>query len=246
MVHSIPSLIKVIASRLVTDKELLGYAPRPRQQMENGGYYGHRLSLARPDSFIDSYTVTSSQYPGSRRLSQRLHSESALPGPNSPPGFPSHGYQPSLDASGSSSANESHGTDQWGNFTDPSSENSSIDKVQQTSKPDLGEIYGFSGFGGAPQFQGPILEERGQGASAFGQPDYGRSQGTIRGGSPYPGKEAAKDVSTPPTPPPHAPSKENMSRVPIKLGNSPLSANVSPVTPGDKRKSWLKRRFSRT
>ena len=214
--------------------------------MENGGYYGHRSSLARPDSFIDSYAVPSNQYPGNRRLSQRLHSDSALPGPNSPPGFPSHGYQPSLDASGSSSANESHGTDQWGNFTDPSSENSSIDKVQQAPKPDLGEIYGFSGFGGAPQFQGPILEERGQGPSAFSQTGSGRSQGTIRGVNSYPSREVAQDVSSPPPPPPHAPSKGNMPRGPIKLGNSPSSANVSPVTPSDKRKSWLKRRFSKT
>lgn len=211
--------------------------------MENGGYYGHRLSLARPDSFIDSYAANSGQYPGSRRLSQRLHSDPTSPGQSNPPGFPSHSYQQSLDASGSSSANESHGTDQWGNFTDPSSENSSIDKVQQAPKPDLAEIYGFSGFGGAPQFQGPILEERGQSGSTYGQLGYGRSQGTPRSGNPYSGKEAAKEV-LPPPPPPHAPSKENSPRVPIKLGNSPLSANVSPGS--DKRKSWLKRRFSKT
>lgn len=222
----------------------LGHVPRQRQQMENGGYYGHRMSTARPDSIIDSYGATSNQYPGNRRLSQRVNADSVLPGQNVSHGYPSYGYQQSLDASASSSANESHGTDQWGNLTDPSSENSSIDKVQQPQKPDLGEIYGFSGFGGAPQFQGPILEEHSQGAATYGQPGYGNSQGAVGGSFPYQGKGTARD--TPPAPPPHASFPNNVPRAPIKLGSSPISANASSTVNGDKRKSWLKRTFTRT
>jgi hypothetical protein len=71
--------------------------------------------------------------------------------------YPSHGYQQSYDTVTTASGTGSHGTEQWGNSTDPSSENSSLDRINQVAKPDLGEVYGFSGFGGAPQFQGPIL-----------------------------------------------------------------------------------------
>lgn len=221
---------------------MLVYTPRQRQQMENGGYYGHRMSIARPDSFIETYGA-SNQYPNSRRLSQRVNSDTALPSQNNSHVYP-YGYQQPTEASGSSSANESHGTDQWGNLTDPSSENSSIDKVQQAPKPDLGEIYGFSGFGGAPQFQGPILEEHGQDEAACGQLKYGHSQGIAGGGYPYQGKRAANEA--PPPPPPHASPKEDVHRVPIKLGSSPISASTSPSPTGDKRKSWLRRRFSKT
>ncbi len=202
------------------------------------------MSLARPDSIIDNFGTPSNQHVGNRRHSQRMNSDTVLSGQNNLNVYPSYGYQQSLDAAGSSSANESHGTDQWGNFTDPSSENSSIDKTQQVLKPDLGEIYGFNGFGGAPQFQGPILEEHGQGAPAYGQSGYGHSRGTARGAYPNQGKGAANEI--PPPPPPHAPPKENVPRAPIKLGSSPAAASASPSSNGEKRKSWIKRRFVKT
>ena len=193
---------------------------------------------------IDNYGNFQNQYSGGRRFGPRNHSDPALYGQNSIQGvYPSHGHQQSYDTVASAS-NGSHATDQWGNSTDPSSENSSIDRVQTAPKPDLGEAYGFNGFGGAPQIQGPILEEHGQGAPGYGHPGYGQSQVAAGNGHPYQGNEG-------PAPPPHAPLKDTGPKVPIKLG-SPAVARASagasrpaPTVDTDKRKSWLKRRFSK-
>ena len=160
--------------------------------------------------------------------------------------YPSHGYQQSYDTVTSASGTGSHGTDQWGNSTDPSSENSSIDKIHQGPKPDIGESYGFNGFGGAPQLQGPILEEHGKNGPAYGQPGYAQSHSVPGAANAYQGN------GVPPKPPAHVYTREIGPKVPIKLGDttkSPaytvVSPQTNPVSPGGKRKSWLKRRFSK-
>ena len=203
------------------------------------------MAASRPESYIDNYANPPNQYQFSQgrggRLGQRMSSEPVMYGRNSQGVYPSHAYQQSYDTVTSASGTGSHGTDQWGNSTDPSSENSSIDRIQQAPKPDLGEEYGFSGFGGSPQFQSPILEEHGLGAPAYGQPGYGQSQISPSNGYPYQGNSG-------PPPPPPPPHKETSPRVPIRLGNSSDpswgSSDVQPQV-GEKRKSWLKRRFSR-
>lgn len=196
------------------------------------------MSHSRPDSIIDNYGHAPSQYGSGRRFGPRNHSDPALYGHNNTQGvYPSHGHQQSYDTVASAS-NGSHATDQWGNSTDPSSENSSIDRVQTAPKSDLGEAYGFNGFGGAPQFQGPILEEHGQGAPGYGHPGYGQSQVAAGNGPPYQGNAA-------PAPPPHAPPKDTGPKVPIKLGSSAVGSRPPPPVDTDKRKSWLKRRFSK-
>lgn len=219
----------------------------------------------RPDSYADGYGTPPNQYgngngngsgtPPSqygngianngngngnrRRFGPRNNSDPALYGHNgSQEVYPSHAQQMSYDTVGSAS-NGSHATDQWGNSTDPSSENSSIDRVQAPTKvvkPDLGETYGFNGFGGGPQFQGPILEEHGQGAPGYGQPGYGQEQAVARNGYSQQGNGAA------PPPPPH---KDDRPRVPIKLGAPPVGSRPPPPVDTEKRKSWLKRRFSK-
>lgn len=221
-----------------------GYQAQQRSPVYSGGYYGNRMSHSRPDSMIDNYGNPPNQYGSSRRFGPRNHSDPALYGhTSSQVVYPSHGHQQSYDTVGSAS-NGSHATDQWGNSTDPSSENSSIDRVQTAPKPDLGEAYGFNGFGGAPQFQGPILEEHGQGTPGYGHPGYGQSQFAAGNGHPYQGNEA-------PAPPPHAPTKDAGPRVPIKLGSPAVTASSAgasrqPSTVDtDKRKSWLRRRFSK-
>lgn len=222
----------------ITNHAISGYNPKQRPQGENGGYYGNRVS-SRPDSYIDNYGPPPNQYNNGRRFGQRMNSDPTLYGHNSQNTYPSPTYPQSYDTGGSISANDSHGTDQWGNSTDPSSENSSIDRVQPAPKPDLGEVYGFNGFGGAPQFQGPILEEHGKGAPAYGQPGYGQSQIMSGAGQPYQGNGASNGS------PPHSRAKENVPKVPIKLGNSP-AANLSSSANSEKKKSWLKRRFSKS
>lgn len=208
-----------------------------------GGSYGNRMSFSRPDSYIDNYSTPPNQYQSnqgrSARLSQRMNSEAGVYGRNNQAVYPSHAHQQSYDTVTSASGTGSHGTDQWGTSTDPSSENSSIDKIQQVPKADLGEEYGFSGFGGAPQFRGPILEEHGLDAPAYGQPGYGQPQMSLSNGHPYQGNSGR---------PPPPPQKETAYRVPIKLGNSsgpsgePTYVQPQPL---EKRKSWLKRRFSK-
>ena len=203
------------------------------------------MSHSRPDSVIDNYGNVPTQYGSGRRFGPRNHSDPALYGHNnSTQGiYPSHGHQQSYDTVASAS-NGSHATDQWGNSTDPSSENSSIDRVQTAPKPDLGEAYGFNGFGGAPQIQGPILEEHGKGNPGYGHPGYGQSQVAAGNGHPYQGNGA-------PAPPPHAPAKDSGPRIPIKLGSSAVVQSTTganrlpPTADTDKRKSWLKRRFSK-
>lgn len=226
--------------------------------MDGGLYYGNRNGDgSRPDSYIDPYGNSPNQYGNNninnghghnrQRFGPRNHSDPALFGhANAQNGvYPSHGQQQSYDTVASAS-NGSHATDQWGTSTDPSSENSSIDRVQPAAKPDIGEAYGFNGFGAGPQFQGPILEEHGQGAPGYGQPGYGQEQVAAGNGYPYQGNGA-------PAPPPHASSKNSVSKVPIKLGSgsapntaAPISRQPSAPASNEKRKSWLKKRFSKS
>ncbi|KAL8950763.1 MAG: hypothetical protein Q9222_003218 [Ikaeria aurantiellina] len=204
------------------------------------GYYSNRMSTGRPDSYADIYGSGLSQPAHGRRFGQRVHSDPALYGNNSQGLYPAHGYHQSYDTMASASGNESHNTDPWGNSTDPSSENSSIDRVQQAPKPDPAETYGFNGFGGAPHFQGPILEEYGMNDPVYGQAaNQGQPQKSNNGLPPQ------TKNAYPPTPPPHVPPKQAPPRVPIKLGNSTVRENASPNGGSEKRKSWLKRRFSK-
>lgn len=216
------------------------YNPGPtyaqRSPIDGRGQNGNRMS-SRPSSYVENNH--------GRRFGpgHRIASDPVLYGRNSQGVYPSQGYQQSYDTVASASVNGSGGTDPWGNSTDPSSENSSIDRVQQAPKPDLSEQYGFSGFGGAPQYQGPILEEHGQDSPGYGQPGYGQSHTTAGGGFPFQGNGVP-----PPPPPPHQRSpKHNAPRTPIKLGGSaaPVQASPPPPASSEKRRSWLKRRFSK-
>lgn len=225
--------------------------------MENGAYQSGAHN--RPDSYIDSRGNQPGHYnqPQRRQFGPRIQSDPALYGNNSHQSqvYPAYGYQQSYDTvTTTGSGSNSQGTDQWGNSTDPSSENSSIDKIQQVQqapKPDLAETYGFSGFGGGPQFQGPILEEFDQGSPTYGQPGYGRWNGNGNGrayqgngGPPPPPRHGAAPREVPPPVPNklHAPNGR-----PPMYGNGPVPMHrqESRTDKGEKRKSWLKRRFSR-
>jgi len=138
-------------------------------------------------------------------------------------------YETVTTASGSGSS------DPAGYSTDPSSENSSVDRV--TPLPPVkepGESYGFSGFGANPQIQPPGAHLQEQ--YIANGPNGAQRQGN---GNPNQG-------------PPPVPRKETpIARVPIKLNAS--SGNIGPggLNPGqrpgagEKRKSWFGKRFSR-
>lgn len=230
-----------------------GYNQTPSRNTYDGSrgyYYGNRNSMGnfQSDESRDGYGGYG-QYNAGRRLGPRNHSDPTLYGHNGHQGvYPTHGQQPSYDTVNTAS-NQSHATDQWGNSTDPSSENSSVDKFQPgPPKQDLGEVYGFNGFGAGPQLQGPILEELGHDAPSYGQPGYGLSQTDNTNGYPYQGNDI------PPAVPTHKLSKvsrqEATSGAPIRLGASSNSSYNSGPPPmpdkREKRKSWLGRRFSRS
>jgi hypothetical protein len=170
-------------------------------------------------------------------------------------------YETATTASGSA---PSYGTEPWANSTDPSSENSSFDRLQQVPPPppkgEMGEHYGFNGFGGGPDLQQrTIMEEQGYDGYGYGAPQHGYEYDQNgygqdgyyeqNGYSP----QAAGEM--PPPPPPHqakpnlprAPSKLQSSRRPLNSPTQQYDAYGAPVQPegGEKRKSWLKRRFSK-
>lgn len=234
---------------------LIGYGNGNVQRFpENGGYYGNRMSYGRPDSYIENFGHSATQrdrdrdrdHHQNRKFGPRTQSDPMLYGGHNIQSqgiYPSHANQQSYDTV-TSSGTGSHGTEPWGNSTDPSSENSSIDRLSQVPKQDLGEIYGFNGFGA-----GPILEEHHKDAPAYGQPGYAQSHTIPNQGYAYQGN------GVPPVPPPHVHPRETRPRPPIKLGTTPgnpyVNGKALPPQPlnridtSEKRQSWLKRRFSK-
>ena len=204
----------------------------------------------RPDSFAGRNTPPNSYYNQNRtRFNQRLNSEPVVHhtlsngnGQNQSI-YPSPGYQQSYDTVTSmGSANISHGTDRGGNSTDPSSENSSVDRISHVTKPVRNDQptdnYGLTDFGNGAPIQANFPEYN-QNGSQY------PSAHIMNGGSYYTQNQNNGYGQAPPPPP-----KMNLpiNRVPIKLNAPPqaqsLSQNGRPG-PGEKRKSWFKR-FSRS
>lgn len=191
------------------------HSPSGRQSvMSGGGYYS-----ARPQSHMDNQQGSSRS-----RYGQRMQSESGMRYANGGgPVYPQHSYHQSHDTVNTTNGSDSTGP--WANSTDPSSENSSIDRVNAVAKPNPQDPYAQNG-----QFQGPILEEYGPGSYGGAYPQNGGSM---------------------PTQPPTA---ANQPRRPIPLGGNP-SGSASYQNSGglpsaarqepEKKKSWLKRRFSK-
>ena len=226
-----------------------------------GGYYGSRAPTSRPDSYYhDGYGA--GPVPPRHRYGQRLNSEPTLARYNNNNNitnaghgvYPTHGYHQSHDTVNTGMSNGSESTGAWANSTDPSSENSSIDRVNPpTAKQEPQETYGLSGFGGAPNLQGPILEEYGSGShgAAYPVPNMGRMPGQNVSGA-VPHQQYHHDA--PPAVPPKAGQPSGQRRL-IKMNTAPESSpppgamapnrQALEHAPSEKRKSWFKRRFSR-
>ena len=142
------------------------------------------------------------------------------------------------------------GSDPWVSNTDPSSENSSIDKINPAPKQDYDNQYGYQNYGANPTFRKPIMEE-----SGYGQRGYeGGAVGGAVGGDGY---FSQNPTDLPPVPPP----KTEIARRPIRLDSAPATVGNGSVfgsTSGNKlqrpmlqkqestkRKSWFSRRFSK-
>lgn len=185
--------------------------------------------MARPESYYaigDNTGVPSNGYYPNRARYPRTASE---PHYNNGQGvFLGPGNQQSYETV--TTASGSGSSDPVGYSTDPSSENSSMDRIPPPPQKDLAETYGFNGFGGTPQYQpmGVGINEQ-----------YG-SNGAQRQGNGYQSQA-----------PPPLPRKESAGppRVPIKLGATSGNAGVltkdGRPAAGEKRKSWFGKRFSK-
>jgi len=182
--------------------------------------------MTRPDSYYNSgdngagpsngYHPNRSRYP---RTASEPHFGAG--GGVYPPNGNPQSYETVTTGSGSSG-------DPLGYSTDPSSENSSVDRVAPLPPKEPAEIYGFAGFGNNPQYLPP-----GAGLNEH----YVSNGGPVQQGSGYQNQG-----------PPPLPRKENAPRVPIKLGATSGTVQVTEQRPGagEKRKSWFGRRFSKS
>jgi hypothetical protein len=136
---------------------------------------------------------------------------------NSDSPISAHSYQHSYETATS-------GSEEYGKSTNPSSQNSSYDQLHQLRKPD--------DFG----HENPYANELRMGQPGPAKPfsPYNTHEG------PYTQEPAPVAVQN------YVP---NNPRQPIKLNGSPSDDSFneasSPTSPSEKKKSWIKRRFSR-
>jgi len=183
--------------------------------------------MTKPDNY---YTGTDSAGPANGYYPNRARYPRTASEPHFNNGqgvYPAPGNQPSYETVATASGSGS--SDPAGYQTDPSSENSSVDRITHLPVKEPGESYGFNGFGGNPQYPPP----------GSGLQEQQAPNGQQRQGNGYSTQG-----------PPPVPRKETVTRVPIKLGKT--SGNAGPPNDpqrpaaGEKRKSWFGKRFSKT
>ena len=175
-----------------------GYESRPspnRHASNSGGYYG-----GQRESYMGGQGG-----PPRQRYGNRMMSDSAMYAQGRP--YPKHDYHQSQDTMNTGGSDS---TGPWASGTDPSSENSSIDRNMSNGKQPDRDSHGY----GQQSYGSPVIPED-QIANAYGGP-----------------------VQPPPA-----------ARRPIALGNSAPGGSLPPTTrtiePEEKKKGWLKRRFSK-
>lgn len=110
-----------------------------------GGYYGSRLNPANGPG-----GPSQPRYGMQRGQSEPFMAQRP---------YPHHGHQQSQDTVNTGMTNGSDSTGPWANSTDPSSENSSIDKNYQANGYQQNG-YGQNGFGGIPE-EGGVYPQNG-------------------------------------------------------------------------------------
>jgi hypothetical protein len=213
------ALINSIGTQVTTDD---------RSRYPPNSYYGGRPQSHRPDSYLDGrssyynsgdiggpsngYYPNRARYPRTASEPHFSNGQSIYPGPGN-----QQSYETVTTTSGSGFSG-----DPAGYSTDPSSENSSTDRIPALTMKDAGEQYGSSGYNGnGENIQYPVggnVQEQRQGNGYVGQKTT-----VLR-------KESAGP------------------RVPIKLGQTSGNAGPPPTqrpAAGEKRKSWFGKRFSR-
>ncbi|KAK2865323.1 hypothetical protein FQN49_003696 [Arthroderma sp. PD_2] len=208
---------------------------RSNVHYQRGGYdsyHGSRGYQSRPESYVDGYGNTD-QSPYNYSNQRPPRAPRHAPRTNSDPNYfqnPASSYHPQPPYhnqndnpnSNSPSGSGNRSVDHWMNSTDPSSVNSSMDRLQQQlhqqpqgqskyeDHPQPVDTYGFTGFGTDPQ-----LDQS--------QPSFLNQQRT-------PDSRPQESLYKPQPAPPTVPPKET----------APVA-----TPPDEKRKSWFKRRLSR-
>ncbi|KAM5430629.1 hypothetical protein McanMca71_005455 [Microsporum canis] len=227
------------------------------QYYQRGGhdsYYGSRGYQSRPESYVDAYGNSdvgqnnyNSQRP-SRRPAPRTNSDlNYIPNPSNSY-YPQAPYQNNNDMnpnSNSPSGSGNRSVDHWMNSTDPSSVNSSMDRLQQQlhqqqqqqqqqpqgqpkyeDLPPPADNYGFSGFGTDLQLEQSQASFIGHRQPAQDQ----RPQESL-----YRPQQPAASVQ-----------RKNLPNATSPPPVTAPATSASPVMPQEeKRKSWIKRRLSR-
>ncbi|KAF2750733.1 hypothetical protein M011DRAFT_182019 [Sporormia fimetaria CBS 119925] len=219
-----------------------GYDQQSRhQQGYSQGYYGNRQGPPVRDSWQENYGPG----PGPRaRYSRAPQEQGWNRQSNAHSVYPMPGYQQSRDTVNSGGSNGSHSEP----YTSDPSDNSSIERGGPVKRPDLGEQYGFSGFGQGPQ---ATLD------------DFGNTNNHALNGSGYPPAQYPQTYARQSPNKMAGPSGSNNPNT-IKLTNSQGQSGAPPVPPHgkpsllsrksavstasdktDKRQSWFKKRFSK-
>ncbi|GIK01300.1 hypothetical protein Aspvir_005333 [Aspergillus viridinutans] len=132
-----------------------GYYPN-RGYSDQSGYFNQRGTYSRPESYVDTYNgqpQDNGYYPynqgGGRRPrpNPRVYTDQTGYS-NGSNGHAQHSLQKSFDNITAASGSGGSHTDAWGNSTDPSSVNSSIDQLSQQLQ------FGQQGFNSQPNLNG--------------------------------------------------------------------------------------------
>jgi hypothetical protein len=203
---------------------------RPDSYVDNRGINN---GMSRPDSYYENSARPSNGYYPSRARYPRTASE---PHFNNGTGvYPLHGIQQSYETVTTASGSGSSG-DPLGYSTNPSSDNSSLERIQPPPPPEHNYSIGVNGYGGAQNNQMANYSANGYGG-------YSKHTEMPIMSSGYQGPAGGPPV------PPRKESVLEPPRVPIKLGSSAAGGpkTYEPPRPGagEKRKSWFGKRFSK-
>lgn len=151
-------------------------------------------------------------------------------------GYAQNGYHKSYENMTAASGSASN-TEPWGNSTDPSSVNSSIDHLQQQQRMEerpVADSFGFQGFGPGPNLNnGKAMASGGAGPERI-PIALGNNNSSVAPAT------AASNVGGPVGGGGAAPTRRHLRK------STNVSNNVPDKSAGDtKRKSWFKRRFSK-
>jgi hypothetical protein len=218
--------------------EILFLAPTsygPQRRGPSGGYYGRNSSYGfRPDNFTENGQGPS-QYQGNRGVRNGSYGSYGMNGEYN---SPTHSHQLSYETMTS-------GSEENAKTTNPSSVNSSPDYIQPYRKQGENGYEGsqMTSYGSSttsstitPYGRPPFLQNWNENGNAL----------MLNFNASLNGYAGMQNGNGPISPPP-----ANNPRVPIKLNNSSQTteqvAAETPALPApkEKRKSWLKRRFSR-